>query len=137
MHVLHERADVTTEDYVADTGVDLTVASSTPAVVLRIQARTSSDTERLVDALTAATTSPVPVVLDLRGADVISELSAVESTQAAAERLGVDWCVVSTRRRPLSAVVGGPTPVLFATARDALQALLLARQGYGPGWARR
>src|SRR4051812_10637798 len=87
MQVSHERAEVTMEDNVADTEVDVTVASSTPAVVLRIPPRSPSDTQRLVDALSAATTSPVPVVLDLRGADPVSELSAVESTQAAAERL--------------------------------------------------
>jgi hypothetical protein len=122
---------------VTDTDVDLTVAvaEQSEAVVVRVPPSGAHDADHLVHALTAATPTPFPVVVDLRHADPGSEADMCESAREAAERLGVEWCVVSTRRRLLAS--GRSGPARFATARDALAALVLARQGYGPGWAHR
>jgi hypothetical protein len=137
MQVQPEQTDVPPADEPDASAVDLRVATTTPAVVVRVAPRSSADADQLLHALAAATEHPVPIVLDLRRADVGTEQAAVQSTHEAAARLEVEWCVVSSRRRPVLSVVGaGSTPARFATSRDALQALLYARQGYGPGWAR-
>jgi len=138
MQVLQRRADLESEDIVPDADVDLTVTADSSAVVVRIPPRAPHDPDRLVHALSEATATPVPVVVDLRHSDPGTEVEAVASVEEAARRLGVEWCVVSTRRRPVKVPQRpGGSPALFATARDALQALVLARQGYGPGWSQR
>jgi len=117
----------------SDVAVDMAVAGEAAALIVRLPTGTSPGPDRLAAQLAAASPAPLPLVLDLRGIDAEAQPAAVATTAEAAERLGVEWCVVAKRRQ----LPGGErhVPAAFSTSCDALQALVFARQGYGSGWA--
>lgn len=79
-----------------------------------------------------------PTVVDLSDVIITTPEVVAEVVRRIAGRSGPDrWCLVVSRlsgRRLLVRFGVTATVALFATTADAVQALLLAADGYGPGW---
>lgn len=79
-----------------------------------------------------------PTVVDLSEVIITTPEVVAEAVRRIARRSEPGrWCLVVSRlsgRRLLARFGVTATVALFATPADAVQALLLAADGYGPGW---